>query len=297
VTAVAQPLAPATSLATYSYEAVGENEQRQQKTSRYFTEDLGGGVQLEMVEIPAGEFLMGSPESEAGRRADEGPQRRVSVPRFYMGRFEVTQAQWQQLMGDNPSGFKGSDRPVEQVSWNDAQEFCQKLSQKTGKKYRLPSEAEWEYACRAGTTTQYYFGDDANKLGNYAWFGDNSGGRQIDTLKLWKDLNEDGNKYLAKLQENNNQTHPVGYFVANGFGLHDMHGNVWEWCQDPYYENYKGAPTDGSARVRNAEYRLLRGGSWFYYAQGCRSAFRTGYRPDNRYFINGFRLVCSAPGL
>jgi formylglycine-generating enzyme required for sulfatase activity len=267
----AQPLAPASysSPATYSYEAVGENEQRLQKTSRYFTEDLGGGVQLEMVEIPAGEFLMGSPASEAGRFDIEGPQRRVSVPSFYMGRFEVTQAQWQAVMGNNPSNFKGENRPVEKVSWNDAQEFCKKLSQRTGQTYRLSSEAEWEYACRAGTTTAYYFGDDAGKLREYAWFGDNSG----------------------------SQTHSVGSFIANGFGLHDMHGNVWEWCQDPYYEHYRGAPTDGSVREGNSPERLLRGGSWNFNGRMCRSAFRVRWYPDVRDNDDGLRLVVSPPGL
>jgi eukaryotic-like serine/threonine-protein kinase len=266
----AQPLTPAASPATYSYEAVGENEQRQQKTSRYFTEGLGGGVQLEMVEVPAGEFLMGSPASEAGRSSDEGPQHRVSIPKFYMGRFEVTQTQWQAVMGNNPSNFKGNDRPVEQVSWNDAQEFCKKLSQRTGRTYRLPSEAEWEYACRAGTTTAYYFGNDASKLKEYAWFAENSG----------------------------SQTHSVGSFIANGFGLHDMHGNVWEWCQDVWHGNYNGAPTNGSAWVVGGDgTRLLRGGSWFVSAQICRSAIRTWWSPDNRDLSFGLRLVVSPPGL
>jgi eukaryotic-like serine/threonine-protein kinase len=208
---------------------------------------------------------MGSPASEAGRSDTEGPQHRVSVPSFYMGRFEVTQAQWQAVMGNNPSSFKGENRPVERVSWNDAQEFCKKLSQRTGRTYRLPSEAEWEYACRAGTRTAYYFGDDAGKLGEYAWFAENSG----------------------------SQTHSVGSFIANGFGLHDMHGNLWEWCQDPYYNHYRGAPTDGSVREGNSPDRLLRGGSWSNLAQNCRSANRDWRNPAYRINADGLRLVVS----
>jgi eukaryotic-like serine/threonine-protein kinase len=209
---------------------------------------------------------MGSPASEAGRSDTEGPQHRVSVPSFYMGRFEVTQAQWQAVMGNNPSSFKGENRPVERVSWNDAQEFCKKLSQRTGRTYRLPSEAEWEYACRAGTRTAYYFGDDAGKLGEYAWFAENSG----------------------------SQTHSVGSFIANGFGLHDMHGNLWEWCQDPYYNHYRGAPTDGSVREGNSPDRLLRGGSWYLlFAHFCRSANRDRWNPGLRSDIFGLRLVVS----
>jgi formylglycine-generating enzyme required for sulfatase activity len=261
--------APFSSPATYSYEAVGMGEQRQQKISRYFTEDLGGGVQLEMLEIPAGKFLMGSPASEIGRDNGEGPQYRVSVPRFFMGRFEVTQAQWQQVMGNNPAKFKDENRPVERVSWNDAQEFCKKLSQQTGRKYRLPSGAEWEYACRAGSETKYYFGDDESKLDNYAWFGKNSG----------------------------NQTHPVGSFLANEFGLHDMHGNVWEWCEDVYHGNYQGAPTDGSAWVTGgvASSRILRGGSWNFTPNLCRSAYREGFPTYHRNSDRGFRLAVTLP--
>ena len=206
----------------------GEIIQRQPRIARYFTEDLGNGVKLEMAAIPGGTFMMGSPENEAKRRYSENPQHQVTVPGFFMGKYPVTQAQYQAIMGNNPSLFKGSNRPVECVSWDNAVAFCEKLSQITGKTYRLPSEAEWEYACRAGTTTPFHFGetittDLANYNGNFTY--------------------GQGPKGVYR-----SQTREVGSFgVANNFGLYDMHGNVWEWCQDNRHSNYEGAPTDGSA--------------------------------------------------
>ncbi len=174
--------------------------------SKFFVENLGNGITLEMVDIPAGSFLMGSPESENGRSSSESPQHIVNVPAFSMGKFEVTQEQYQQIMGKNPSNFKGLKLPVEQVSWNDAVEFCQKLSQKTGRKYRLPSEAEWEYACRAGTTTPFHFGATiTSELANYY-------GTDV---------------YASESKgESRGQTTNVGTFPPNAFGLYDMHGNV-----------------------------------------------------------------------
>ena len=176
----------------------------------------------EMVRIPAGTFLMGSkadPFASSQPSADEQPQHQVSVKAFAMGKYEVTQEQWYAVMGNLPSNFKGRSLPVEQVSWSDAQEFVRRLSAKTGKTYRLPSEAEWEYAARAGSRTEWSFGDSQNELGRYAWFNANSG----------------------------NTTHPVGEKLPNAFGLHDMHGNVWEWTEDCWNDNYNGAPNDGSA--------------------------------------------------
>jgi formylglycine-generating enzyme required for sulfatase activity len=222
---------------------------------------------------------MGSPAGELERSDSEGPQRRVNVAGFFMGRFTVTQAQWQAVMGSNPSNFKGENRPVETVSWNDAQVFCKKLSQQTGRTYRLPSEAEWEYACRAGTTTPFHFGPTiTTELANY-----------------------DGNYTYGSAPKGQyrQQTTPVGSFAANGFGLHDMHGNVMEWCLDHWHKNYAGAPTDGSAWVKNGDssYRVSRGSSWNSYPRHCRSASRSLGEPEFTVlrFIVGFRLVMSRP--
>jgi eukaryotic-like serine/threonine-protein kinase len=281
---VTSPLSPApfASPSSFSFKVVTVNEtgqvvSRKQNQARYFTEDLGGGVSLEMVAIPAGEFMMGSPADELEREKDEGPQRRVKIAGFFMGRFVVTQAQWQAVMGNNPSNFKGENRPVEQVSWNGVQVFCKKLSQQTGRTYRLPSEAEWEYACRARTTTPFHFGPTITpELANYS--GDITYGSGPEGQYRW-------------------QTTPVGSFAANGFGLHDMHGNVWEWCLDHWHESYSGAPTDGSAWVDNDNFsiRVLRGGSWLHIPQNCRSANRLPKIPDDWDFNFGFRIVMSSP--
>ncbi|MBD2570478.1 SUMF1/EgtB/PvdO family nonheme iron enzyme [Anabaena lutea] len=240
----------------------GEIIQRQPRIARYFTEDLGNGVTLEMAAISGGTFMMGSPENEIGRRDDESPQHQVTVPSFFMGKYPVTQAQYQAITGNNPSCFKDSNRPVERVSWYDAGIFCQKLSQRTGKNYRLPSEAEWEYACRAGTTTPFHFGDTittdlANYHGNYTY-------RQ-EPIGVYRE-----------------KTREVGSFgVANNFGLYDMHGNVWEWCQNhPDIEE-------------NAYRRPKRGGSWDYIPGNCRSGYSQDYSSNGRSNNLGFRVVCS----
>jgi formylglycine-generating enzyme required for sulfatase activity len=250
--------------------------QKTRKQINTFIEDLGGGLTLELVKIPAGEFMMGAPAGELEHDDDESSQHRVVVPSFYMGRFVVTQAQWQAVMGTNPSRFKGEKNPVESVSWHDAQEFCKKLSEQTGRQYRLPSEAEWEYACRAGTTTPFHFGETmmtelANYDGNYTY----------------------GSGIKGEYRE---KTTPVGSFPANGFGLCDMHGNVYEWCEDIWHDNYKGAPTDGSAWVTggDSDCRLLRVGSWFFYPEFCRSAGRGRDDPDYGDYNYGFRLVVLA---
>ncbi|REJ48159.1 MAG: serine/threonine-protein kinase pkn1 [Microcystis flos-aquae DF17] len=234
-----------------------------------FTENLPKGITLEMVGLPAGKFLMGSPDSAIYASDEEKPQHQVKVNSFAIGKYPVTQAQYQAVMGTNPSEFKNNlQNPVEKVSWNDAQAFCQKLSQITGKTYRLPTEAEWEYACRAGTTTRYYFGDDANQLGDYAW-------------------------YIGNSQD---KTHPVGQKKPNAWGLYDMSGNVWEWCEDNWHDNYIGAPRDGSAWLTNDNHsQILRGGSWYGDPDYCRSAYRSlndwrGYF----FFFFGFRVVCGA---
>ena len=254
----------------------GKIIQQQQRIARYFIEDLGNGVKLEMAAIPGGTFMMGSPKNEGGWDS-ESPQHQVSVPSFFMGKYQLTQAQYQAIIGTNPSRFKGSNRPVESVNWNDAVAFCEKLSQKIGRTYRLPSEAEWEYACRAGTATPFHFGetittDLANYNGNYTYGG--------------------GIKGICR-----EETTEVGSFgVANNFGLYDMHGNVWEWCQDSWHSSYKGAPTDGSAWLdteENTNFKLLRGGSWYSGPVSCRSAYRGNDVLDYVSYGIGFRVVCS----
>ncbi|UKO97929.1 bifunctional serine/threonine-protein kinase/formylglycine-generating enzyme family protein [Nostoc sp. UHCC 0870] len=272
---------PSSSLQTFQFETVtvdakGKITNRRNEEARYFTEDLGNGVSLEMVQIPGGTFTMGSPETEKDRESDESLQRQVTVPGFFMGKYEITQAQYQAIMGTNPANFKGEKRPVEQVSWDDAVEFCEKLSQKTGKTYRLPSEAEWEYACRAGTTTPFYFGETITPdLVNYG--GNNPYGS-------------------APKGEYRQQTTNVGIFPPNSFGLYDMCGNIWEWCQDVHNNSYQGAPTDGSAWLIGSDnnIRLLRGGSWFSDAWACRSDARLRYARANRNISFGFRVVAVA---
>ena len=243
---------------------------------------------IEFVKIPAGEFDMGSPASEIDRSDFEGPVHRVKISKaFYMGKYEITQKQWRDVMGTNPSYFKGDNLPVENVSWNDAQEFIKKLNEKEGlNKYRLPSEAEWEYAARAGTTSRYSFGDDESKLGDYAWYAENSGLRPPKKGDYFGYDEDDwiNNKW-------NGITHDVGQNKPNPWGLYDMYGNVREWVQDTYHDNYTGAPVDGSAWESESGYSNIvsRGGSWFINARACRSASRAPIAwPSND---GGFRLV------
>jgi len=261
---------------------------RSRKQAEFFAEDLGNGVILEMVAIPGGTFLMGSPTDEPESPEpfdDETPQHSVTIKPFFMGKFPVTQAQWETVAGfpqvkidlnPEPSYFKSANCPVEQVSWYKAVEFCDRLSQKTGRNYRLPSEAEWEYACRAATTTPFHFGetittDLANYNGNYVYASGSQG--------IFRE-----------------QTTEVGSFPANAFGLYDMHGNVWEWCADHWHDNYEGVPNDGSIWLSSDESleRLLRGGSWIYLPENCRSAYRNNSNPGNNLIDIGFRIVCAA---
>ena len=262
------------------------NIKRQPQQADYWPEKLGDNLTLEMVSIPGGTFIMGSPPEELEHQEDESPQHSVTVQPFFMGKYQVTQAQWRfvaQLpqvnreLKSDPFNFKGANRPVESVSWEDAVEFCDRLSQYTGRTYRLPSEAEWEYSCRAGTTRPFHFGETiTTDLANY------NGGTVYGQ----------GPKGVYR-----EETTEVGSFgVANNFGLYDMHGNVWEWCQDDWHNNYEGAPTDGSAWLDNEESsnrKLLRGGSWDYNPGHCRSAFRDLNLLDDNYAFVGFRVVCS----
>jgi len=289
---------------------------RWQARTQVFYEELGNGAQLTMVRIPAGSFQMGSAEQEPGRHANEGPLHTVTLAEFLIGQTPITQAQWRAVarwqerpgerwgreLNPEPAKFQGEgarllagemntdERPVERVSWEDAIEFCSRLSQRTKRNYTLPSEAQWEYACRAGTATPFHFGDTitpelANYNGNYAYADSPQG---VDR----------------------EQTTPVGMFAANAWGLHEMHGNVWEWCLDHWHHGYEGAPADGSAWLSMAEQqdqsttktvndgtddlerRLLRGGSWYGDPRRCRSAFHGHFRPADAHNFVGFRVVC-----
>lgn len=231
--------------------------------------DLGDSVTIEMVKIQHATFLMGS--AEDSRYSNEGPVHTVTITKdYYIGKYEVTQGQWTKIMGRNPSYFKlSNNHPVEMVSWYDICDnggFLEKINTLTGKTFRLPTEAEWEYACRAGTQTQFYWNAESldKLIENYAWYNDNS----------------------------NSTTHPVGQKLPNTFGLHDMSGNVWEWCND-YYESYvKAAEFNPSGPVKGSS-RVLRGGAWHDYTNNCRSAFRDYCAPSYSRRDRGFRLALS----
>jgi formylglycine-generating enzyme required for sulfatase activity len=256
-----------------------------------YRELLALGVELTLMRIPAGSFLMGAAEEEEGSRANERPLQRVQVGEFLMGRTPVTQAQWRAVakwepkegekpwgmdLDPDPSRFKGANRPVERVGWAEAREFCRRLRQRTGKNYHLPSEARWEYACRADTTTPFHFGTTlttelANCNSIYS-YGDGPKGA-----------------YRQKTVE-------VASFPGNAWGLHDMHGNVWEWCADHWHDTYNGAPADGSPWINDksndAGIRLLRGGSWNDNPGYCRSACRDAHHPVGQRSDVGFRVCC-----
>jgi formylglycine-generating enzyme required for sulfatase activity len=272
---------------TVKVDSKGNVIERRQGQAQSFSENIGG-VAFEMVKIPSGTFTMGSPATEKKRDGDdnEGPQHQVSVPEFYMGKYEVTQAQWRAVaslpkveidLNPSPSKFKGDRQPIEQVSWDEAVEFCARLSNATGREYRLPSEAEWEYAARAGTQTPFAFGETitpeiVNYDGNYPYGGAAKG--------IFRE-----------------QTTAVGALsVANGFGLYDLHGNVAEWCLDVRHGTYNGAPTDGTAWISDgySTHRMLRGGSWYLSSSGSRSANRDSTYHDDRSFSYGFRVVALA---
>ena len=287
------PLA-AMSFKTAHVDANGLITSLRQEQCYGYVEDLGSGVNLQMVEIPGGTFQMGSTKSAAQEAFAEAkrynkdaksewftyeqPQHQVKVNGFAMGSYEVTQAQWQAIMSNNPAHFKGDmNLPIEQVSWEEAQEFCRKLSARTGRTYRLPTEAEWEYAARAGTTTAFAYGPTINP-----------------TL-----VNYNGNyPYGTTAQgESRQKTVPAGSLPANQWGLHEMHGNVWEWCEDVWHKNYVGAPSDGTSWLSGGDSsrRVLRGGAWDYYGWLCRAASRVMREPGAPGHINnGFRVVASA---
>jgi formylglycine-generating enzyme required for sulfatase activity len=298
---------------------------------KHIEEDLGNGVKLEMVEIPSGSFLMGQTAAEKQELiqtwgeehyqkffANELPQHLVNITKFYMGKYPITQSQYLAMMDNNPSFFKGAQLPVEQVVWNNAQAFCQRLSKHSGKQYQLPSEAQWEYACRAGTTTPFYFGDTITP----------------DLVNCDDNPSQASNPRQVKYAK---ETTPVGSFPPNAFGLYDMHGNVAEWCFDEWADSYDDAPTDGSAKgdisARNdltydlngnlcewflldegtgiydetpntasgiryidekdkRKNRVLRGGSWESGVYDCRSAARFYCSASSHEKWMGFRVVC-----
>jgi formylglycine-generating enzyme required for sulfatase activity len=254
--------------------------------------EITNSIGMKLVLIPKGTFQMGSPPRENGSDHNER-QHEVTLTRdYYLGAFEVTQSQYEKVLGKNPSYFQGdqvaerhpqtgrvikevdsSNHPVEQVSWEDAVEFCKKLSdlpqeKATGRVYRLPTEAEWEYACRAGSKSAYSFGNEQDSLAAYAWFSENG----------------------------DRKTHPVGQKKPNAWGLYDMHGNVWEWCSDWYGEYPKGAVSD-PVGPREGSYRVFRGGSWLYVAAFCRSAYRYRFDPSYRSLGYGFRVALSSPDI
>jgi formylglycine-generating enzyme required for sulfatase activity len=281
-----KPLSTPSGLQIFAYEMVtvdinGSENSRDRRSAKFFAEQLGNDMIMNMVLIPGGTFTMGSPITEGD--ADERPQHQVSIETFFISKFPITQAQWRavaalpqvkQPLHPNPSKFKGANRPVENISWYEAREFCARLQQKTGRNYRLPSEAEWEYACRAGTNTPFHFGDTiTNKLVN---------------------CNNDYEKNRRTPSTYRNETTTVGSFqVANGFGLYDMHGLVWEWCADSWHKDYQGAPDDGSVWETGGDShrRVLRGGSWNFSPDMCRSASRSWNESDGGLRISGFRVA------
>lgn len=221
---------------------------------------------MEFVLIPAGEFHMNTVSKDKDRSDYESQAHKVTIKNsFYMGKSSVTQKQWKNIMGTSPSHFKGETRPVEMISWEEVQEFVQKLNAiENTDKYRLPSEAEWEYACRAGTQTRYFFGDNESKLNEYAWCVENSG----------------------------RKTHPVGQKDPNPWGLSDMYGNVWEWVQDKWHDDYNLAPSDGCAWEDGDNfYRVSRGCSWYCNSGSCSSVARISREPESHFANLGFRLL------
>ena len=296
----------------------------QSHQGQYFTERLNDSTPLDMLMIPSGSFMMGQTNAEREEIirlneekqyqeffTDELPRHLVTVPSFFLGKYPITQVQWrvvasypaiEQELNADPSNFKGDNHPVEQVSWDDATEFCRRLSHHTGRTYRLPSEAEWEYACRASpiapesTNTEdemndarisppFHFGETiSDELVNYC-----AEDREIDGTSY------KGSYGRGPIGQYREETTEVGQFPANQFGLHDMHGNVWEWCEDDWHSNYEGAPSDGNAWVeadRKSTKRMLRGGSWFNYPVNCRSACRFNRSIDLRHDRIGFRVCC-----
>ncbi|MBK9927255.1 MAG: formylglycine-generating enzyme family protein [Anaerolineales bacterium] len=253
-------------------DARGEVIARTRHNAEIFTEDIGKGVSLDMVVIPAGSFYMGSRQNEGG--PDEHPQHFITIKSFMMGRCLITQGQWKAIMGKLPRcRFKGDKLPVERVSWNEAQKFCERLSKRTGRLYRLPSESQWEYACRAGTTTPFAFGETlTSDIANYN--GEHTFAEEPP--KVYFHSTSEGGKY-----------------PPNAFGLYDMHGNLMEWCADNWIDDYRMSPRDDDAyKMIDNPYHVVRGGSWHDNPQLCRSAARIRILGSDAEEYIGFRVVC-----
>jgi formylglycine-generating enzyme required for sulfatase activity len=292
--------------------------------------EVTNSIGVRLLLIPKGSFQMGSTPEEKGSDDDEKQHSVTITHDYYLGVFEVTQAQYKKVMGKNPSYFQGNNvatripakkhpetgrtieeekiipvntdnHPVEFVSWEEAVEFCKRLSdlpeeKKAGRVYRLPTEAEWEYACRAGTKTAYSFGADRNVLKDFDWFGDNSGGKIINSDRIWEKSREEADIYIEKLLENGGKTHPVGTKKANPWGLYDMHGNVCEWCSD-WYGNYPKQAITDPIGPKLGLLRVHRGGGWSGGAADCRSAYRFWDAPSYRGDYLGFRVALSSSGI
>jgi formylglycine-generating enzyme required for sulfatase activity len=279
---------------TLTIDVRGQPYEQKQKSVSCWVENLAQGIELELVPIPAGSFLMGAPKTEVGWHPTQAPQHEVTVAAFWMGKYPVTQAQWavvatlpavNQPLVVQPSCFAGETRPIEQVSWQEAIEFCARLSNYTKREYRLPSEAEWEYACRATTSTPFWVGETlTTELANYSGINWEYEGK----------ICSKGSYGLGPLGVDRRETTNVGSFrVANEFGLYDMHGLVREWCSDCWHINYEGAPSTQAAWTVGGDcsQRVLRGGSWNSGPRPCRSAFRSKLAANSRLYDVGFRVV------
>lgn len=273
---------PTFDFSTIKVDRTGKETQHTYHQANLYTENLGNYHNLAMVSIPAGKFIMGAPAQEKYSSDRERPLHQVKVANFLLGKYPVTQAQWKIVanlpkikreLKSNPAHFKGKHHPVDSISWLEAMEFCNRLSAYTGKQYRLPSEAEWEYACRGNTQTPFAYGATlTSQLADYA----STFAYASETVISYRKA-----------------TTNVGSFMPNAFGLYDLHGNIREWCADPWHENYHGAPNIAKAWDKDGkqEWHTLRGGSWANKPSHCRSAHRSGYPADSLNRAIGFRVA------
>ncbi len=289
----------AENLLSFEFEVVtvdnrGDLIKRDRQTTLYYIEKLNSNIILEMVAIPGGTFYLGARENEEGLLASQTPQHWVTVKPFWLSKYPITQGQWQFVstlpkievsLTPYPANFSGENRPIEQVSWYEAKEFCNRLSEYTKRFYHLPSEAQWEYACRGNTKTPFHFGETiTTELANYSGVNWEYEGK----------ICSQGFYGKGPLGEDRRETNPVGFFqVANHFGLYDLHGNVREWCEDTWHRNYLGAPIDSIAWITDGDEtkRVIRGGSWNSSPKKCRSAYRGRFDPNASLYDIGFRIA------